>query len=167
MDYLKIPASPPLPAPPALASSLSDCHPSNESTLKTPLALCNWLRKTPRNRWPSTYRELQAIGLGAEVLDWLELVVALSDSIRWKEETVVATFLHCLSTDEFHQLLTRRGRMADPTRAIVQGLQGTPAGQPEIQTSGQVAPILAARILTALLGIKANRWPDCVFSLTT
>jgi Ca-activated chloride channel family protein len=145
----------------ALPISLSDCNPSYESTLKTPLALSNWLRKTPRNRWPRTYRELHATGLGAEVLDWLELVVALSDSIRWEEETVVTTFLHCLSTDEFHELLARRGRMADTARAIVQGLQWAPAGQPEVQTSGQVDSTLAVLILTALRGITAERWTDC------
>jgi Ca-activated chloride channel family protein len=167
LDYLDIPAflrravdGGPLSAP-------SPRLPTDEHPGRTPLALSNWLRKTPRNRWPRTYRELQATGLGAEVLDWLELVVALSDSIRWEEETVVTTFLHCLSTDEFHELLARRGRMADTARAIVQGLQWAPAGQPEVQTSGQVAPILAARILTALRGITADRWPDCVFSLTT
>jgi hypothetical protein len=54
--------------------------------------------------------------------------VAFNDSIRWEEETVVTTFLHCLSTDEFHQLLGRRGRIADVARAIVQGLQGALTG---------------------------------------
>ncbi|WP_295387329.1 VIT domain-containing protein [uncultured Thiodictyon sp.] len=140
----------------------ADAHPG-----RTPLALSNWLRKTPRNRWPRTYRELQAIGLAAEVLDWLELVVAFSDPGHWEEETVVTTFLHCLSSDEFHTLLARRGRIADTARAIVQGLQGALAGRPEVKTDGQVDPILAARILTALQGITADHWPDSIFSLTT
>jgi Ca-activated chloride channel homolog len=134
---------------------------------RTPLALSNWLRKTPRNRWPRTYRELTAIGLGAEVLDWLELVVAVSDPGHWEEETVVTTFLHCLSSDEVHTLLARRGRIDDTARAIVDGLQGTHVSQPEVQARVQVDPVLAAHILTALRGITAERWPDPVFSLTT
>ena len=174
LDYLEIPDLPACLADPASQRSFSVDRPSAGGALMTPLALSNWLRKTPRNRWPRTYRELQAIGLGAEVLDWLELVVAVSDAKRWEEDTVVTTFLHCLSTDELHKLLARRdkslarsGRMAATARAIVQGLQGAPAGQAEAQTSGQVDSILAARILTALRGISAERWPDPVFSLTT
>ena len=142
----------------------SDAHPG-----RTPLALSNWLRKTPRKRWPRTYRELAAISLGVEVLDWLELVVAVSDPGPWEEQTVVTTFLHCLFSDEFHTILARRGRIADIARAIVQGLHGAHVGQPEVQTSdqGQADPALAAHILTALRGITAERWPDPVFSLTT
>ena len=136
---------------------------------RAPLALSNWLRETPRNRWPRTYRELTAIGLGAEVLDWLELVVAVSDPGHWEEETVVTTFLHCLSSDEVHTLLARRGRIDDTARASVQGLHGARVGQPQAQTSdqGQTNPALAVHILTALRGITAERWPDAVFSLTT
>ena len=148
--------------PPAAGPGLPPgAHPG-----RTPLALSNWLRKTPRKRWPRTYRELSAISLGAEVLDWLELVVAVSDPGPWEEQTVVTTFLHCLSSDEFHTILARRGRIADIARAIVQGLHGALVGQPEAH-QGQADPTLAAHILTALRGITAERWPDSVFSLTT
>ncbi len=135
---------------------------------RTPLALARWLRQTPRTRWPRTYRELSAISLGAEVLDWLELVVAVSDPGPWAEETVVTTFLHCLSSDEFHTMLARRGRSADTARASVQGLHGVHVDQTEVQTSdqGRADPTLAAHILTALRGVTAERWPDSVFSLT-
>ncbi|WP_295455788.1 VIT domain-containing protein [uncultured Thiodictyon sp.] len=166
LDYLEIPESSPLPVDLAGAASLSVRRPVDEGPLVTPLALSNWLRKTPHAQWPRTYRELQAIGLGAEVLDWLELVVAFSDPKRWEEETVVTTFLHCLSSDEFHTLLARRG-LADAARAIVQGLQGALMGQSEVKTGGQVDPTLAARILTALQGVTADHWPESVFSLTT
>ncbi|WP_295608027.1 VIT domain-containing protein [uncultured Lamprocystis sp.] len=151
--------------PPAAGPALPPgAHPG-----RTPLALSNWLRKTPRNRWPRTYRELTAIGLGAEVLDWLELVVAVSDPGHWEEETVVTTFLHCLSSDEVHTLLARRGRIDDTARASVQGRHGARVSQPEAQTrdQGQTNPVLAAHILTALRGITAEHWPDAVFSLTT
>jgi Ca-activated chloride channel homolog len=158
LDYLDIPDSLP---------SVCFDQPSHEGPLITPLALSIWLRNTPRNRWPRTYRELQAISLAAEVLDWLELVVAIRDSGRWEEATVVTTFLHCLSSDEFHALLVPRGHIAETARAVVQGRQGALVGQPEVQTSSLVDPTLAARIRTALQGITADHWPDHVFSLTT
>ena len=140
----------------------ADAHPG-----RTPLALSNWLRKTPRGQWPRSYRELHTISLGTEVLEWLELVIAVGDPVRWEEETVVATFLHCLASDAFHRLLTQRGRIADTAGAIARGLQRAVAGPPEGQTSVQVDPTLAARIFKALQGTTAKRWADSVYTLTT
>jgi Ca-activated chloride channel homolog len=139
----------------------ADEHPG-----RTPLALSNWLRKTPRNRWPRTYQELQALGVGAEVLDWLELVIAVSDFGRWAEETVVATFLHCVASDEFHKRLAQPGGIADTVRGIVGHLQGAMVGQPRLGIDHQVDPHLVARIVTALRGTTADRWPDSVCGLT-
>jgi hypothetical protein len=139
----------------------ADGHPG-----PAPLALSNWLRETPHDQWPRTYQELQAIGLGAEVLDWLELVVAVSDMGPWSEETVVSTFLDCVASDEFHRLLTQPGRVTDTVRAVAQRLQGAVAGTPEPGVSHQVDPKLAACILGALQGTTADRWSDSVCALT-
>lgn len=135
----------------------TDEHPG-----RSPLALANWLRKTPRDQWPRTYQELQALGLGAEVLDWLELVIAVGDVGHWDEETVVVTFLHCLASDELHKRLAQSGGIADTVRSIVQRVHGTITGSPALETRQLIDPNLAARIFRSLRGTTADRWSDSV-----
>jgi Ca-activated chloride channel family protein len=140
---------------------------TDEQPGRTPLALSSWLRKTSRNQWPRTYQELQAIGLGPEVLDWLELVIAVSDDGPWAEETVVATFLHCVASDAFHKRLAQPGGIADTVRGIVQRFHGAFKGSPAPQPRHPIDPNLAARILGSLRGTRAERWPDHVYGVTT
>jgi Ca-activated chloride channel homolog len=164
LDYLDIPAflrrqcddSPPPASPRA---------PADEALGLTPLALSDWLRRTPQNRWPRTYAGLQALGLGLGVLDWLELVVAVGAAGRWEEEVVVATFLHCLARDALNAALHKPPGIRGSLAAVARRLRRPAAGGPEPLVDPVVDPELVERILSELQGIEAERWPDGVYAL--
>lgn len=166
LDYLDIPAflrrqadapqgPPPAPGP----------HIDQRLGL-TPLALSNWLRRTSHDRWPRTYEDLKEIGLSPAVLDWLELCAAVSATGRCEEETVVATFLHCLAADELYNPLSQHRRMTASPRALLECLREFAAGKPGAKPSPRVDPDLAERMLDVLQAATAEHWPDSVYALT-
>ena len=55
----------------------------------SPVGLVQWLCVNDRSEWPSTYALLRGVGVGSELVDWLELVVG--DGLA--EGEVVAAFL--------------------------------------------------------------------------
>jgi Ca-activated chloride channel homolog len=157
LDFLDIPAF--------LNRQQDDWMPPS-SRLRTPLALSDWVRRIPWPQWPRTYADLTAIGVGAAVLDWLELIIAVGDQRLWEEETVVATFLHCLGQNALNDALTDPEWIADSLQSIAQRLRESAAGQPDPRANPRVDPNLAQRMLSALQGITAENWPDGVYALT-
>jgi len=171
LDYLEIPetpsapygpvAPPPLPAPPSPSRAAA----ADEAPGLTPLALCTWLRRTPRARWPRTYADLRAIGLGTAVLEWLELVIAPGHRGSDAEGAVVAAFLHCLSQDALYEALAQSRGVSDGLVAIARDLRTPVAAAPTPGNGQQVDSALAERILAALQGVTAGCWPDMVYAL--
>lgn len=133
-----------------------------ESPGLTPRGLAAYLTRTAAARWPTTYAELRLIGLGAGVVDWLELVVAEGTSGEpWPEETVVATFLAVMASPDVRAALTDTLAWHGLATRCVQRLQ-------EFLARKSAAPVdarLADKLLAALDGMASNRWPDVVLAL--
>lgn len=130
----------------------------------TPLGLSEWLRITPVSEWPKTYTALRQIGLGAWVVDWLELVIATSDAGSLPEQTVVETFLFVMSQRGTHEALTNSHAILPTFKLIVQRLKGlciTSLGTDR----PSVDALLAEKIMTTLDGIVADAWTDEVFTM--
>lgn len=123
------------------------------------------MHRTPQARWPRTYADLSAIGLGTAVLEWLELVIAFGHSGSDSQAAVVAAFLHCLSRDALYEALAQSRGISDGLAAIARDLRTSVGGGPTPAIKPQVDIALAERILAALQGITAGRWPDVVYAL--
>ena len=44
-------------------------------TCLSPLGLVQWLCDNRHDEWPSTFAALRGVGIGSELVDWLELVL--------------------------------------------------------------------------------------------
>lgn len=55
----------------------------------SPLGLVQWLHVNDRGDWPTTFAGLRAIGIGQELVDWLELVVGAA----YQQQEVVSGFI--------------------------------------------------------------------------
>lgn len=120
----------------------------------TPLGLSEHLRKTHRQHWPQRYQEMQRIGVGVWVVDWLELVIGTHAGAAHDEASVVATFLHVMSQSSVHQVLSGHSKhsIGDALNAAV---------QPTKDIDVQVLHALA----TVLTSMSATAWPAEVFAL--
>lgn len=161
VDYLNMPASLPrsidsddrcLAAPPPPARS-------HRRQGRSPLDLCNWLRRTPYRRWPKTYDELRRIGLDDRIVEWLEQVIAGTEPNRWTEGQVVATFLGCLASDEVHNVLDQTNRFGDAIALAIGRLREAIAGTPKHKSRPSIDPDLATKILPVLESITSDQWP--------
>lgn len=129
----------------------------------TPLGLSEWLSITPMAEWPKTYTELRQIGLGAWVVDWLELTVASCDVGALPEQTVVEAFLYVMSQRDTQESLKKSLGLLQSFKAILKGLF---AGTPSVsQTS--VDARLVEEVMNALEGMTADMWPAQVYAMET
>lgn len=110
----------------------------------TPAGLAESLRINDRKLWPACYEELDTIGLGRQVIEWLEVFIAQGLDQR----TVVRAFLDEMAGMDF----TFRQTVASALRKRVQ--DGQPE-TPEIQ-------LLKERIAKGLMGVEAETWPPSV-----
>ena len=87
--------------------SVYDAQPAysefEEDAELTPQGLNEWLRKTPKRRWPKSYLELARIGLGVSVIDWLELSLAKQGGTLVSEAIVVTAFLYVMSQPDLFE----------------------------------------------------------------
>jgi Ca-activated chloride channel family protein len=97
------------------------------------------LRALPPAAAPRRYAELIALGLDPWLVEWLELVVAGG----LDEAGAVRSFVWIMS--QARAAASSSGRLALPAAATVDAA--------------------TRRVLAALDGVEADRWPDCVFSL--
>lgn len=121
----------------------------------TPLGVSEWLRLTPAVHWPTTYADLRQIGLGAAVLDWLELVLAPHGK-AYAEGAVVHAFICVMSLQATYDALAKSGTLRGAAQLSVLRTSDVPAGVDE----GLVQAMLAS-----LNGLATGAWPDRVFEL--
>ncbi|WLI87686.1 VIT domain-containing protein [Massilia sp. R2A-15] len=124
----------------------------------TPLGLHELLRAMPKPQWPRSYADLRGIGLGAAIVDWLELVMGAGQD----EPDVVAAFLFVMCADDIRTAL-RQPRMASVRKLITRLL--APSAAPA--EAGDAEAALAERIAESLADMTASDWPPCVFALET
>jgi len=134
----------------------------------TPLGLSQWLRVRPTSQWPTTYSALRKSGLGAWVVDWLELSVAGRDGACRDESAVVRAFVYLMSRRDTRESLEK-------TLGLLQSIQTTVAQIKQLIKGDQddasydfphVDAALVEIVRRALDGMTALDWPDDVFSMS-
>lgn len=129
----------------------------------TPLGLSEWLSITPVAEWPKTYTELRQIGLGAWVVDWLELTVAACDIRSLPEQAVVEAFLYVMSQRDTQESLKKSLGLLQSFKVILKSLfAGIPSAS---QTSLDAR--LVEEVMDALDGMTADTWPAQVYAMET
>lgn len=130
----------------------------------TPLGVSEWLRINPILLWPTTYDGLREMGLGAAVVDWLELEMAACARVAYPETTVVQAFLSLMSQREMHVALTQSEGLLGAIKSTVQRVRGALGGEQE-QPSAKPDAVLVQAMEAALQGMTARLWPQRIFSL--
>ena len=128
----------------------------------TPLGLSEWLKGRPVDEWPTTYQELRTIGLGSSVIDWLELTMASHK--KQSERRAVGTFVYVMSHPDIYDLLMKGLGMLQSFTGIAHWLKGLWAGKPKMDI-GKIDRTLAEKMMISLHGIRADAWPEQVFSM--
>ncbi|NDP62956.1 MAG: VWA domain-containing protein [Polaromonas sp.] len=115
----------------------------------TPAGVVEWLRINDASFWPKLYPDLQAMGLGICVCEWLEFVIGAEHD----EAEVVETFVSVML--EFDFTITQGLRRTIKTLASVI--------RPVHKSAENLGnEILAEFIRQGLLGIQPRKWPDPV-----
>ena len=105
--------------------------------------------------WPKRFADLQQIGLGSALSDWLELVFDAP------EEALVASFCYLMSREETHLVLQKSEAFhAALFSRLAAGLAGE---SPAVQAAVKLPLLETMRV--ALTGMTDCAWPDQVFSL--
>ena len=115
----------------------------------TPAGLDHWLSINNESLWPASYSDLENLGLGLAICEWLEF--ELGD--EHPEATVVSTFLMVLRAAGFDHV----GAIKSAVKAV-QGVISS-AGS-KSKGSANLKSDLALRIRTALQAATANSWPE-------
>lgn len=128
----------------------------------SPLGLCEWLRITPQSEWPKTYLDLRRIGLGALVVDWLELSVAARDAKTLPKQVVVHSFLYVMSQQDILDALAKSLGLLHVIKSVTQRIKGLFSGSaatalPSVDTH------LVEGIMADLEGMTAKTWPEAVY----
>ena len=130
----------------------------------TPLGVSEWLRINPKSEWPKSYSELQQIGLGAWIVDWLELSIAIQGDKSLAEQTVVTAFLSVMSQADLHESLSKSSGLINDCKITVQQLK-TMFTSEASEPLSNVDVHLVEKIMFALDGMTAEQWPDSVYAL--
>lgn len=130
----------------------------------TPLRVSEWLRTTPVSEWPTTYQGLRQMGLGAWLVDWLELSISTHGGSAHDEPTVVEAFLYLMSRRETRELMAKSEGLLSAFMFTVQRLRGLFASDPA-GYSASVDLTLVKVIVEALESMTASACPDRVLAL--
>ncbi len=130
----------------------------------TPLGLSEWLRTAPMSEWPKTYVELRQIGLGAGVVDWLELTMGMCDTQSLPEQNVVKAFLYVMSQRSIHESLTRSSELLQGLNLVAQGVKGSFATSLGVGRAN-VDTLLVEEMVASLDEMTGDTWPDCVYAM--
>ena len=121
----------------------------------SPLGFAEWLHSRQFSAWPKRFADLQQIGLGSALSDWLELVFDAP------EEALVASFCYLMSREETHLVLQKSEAFhAALFSRLAAGLAGE---SPAVQAAVKLPLLETMRV--ALTGMTDCAWPDQVFSL--
>ena len=118
---------------------------SPQSEGLTPAQFAEHLRSTPEPHWPATYQALLKVGLGLDVVEWLEFVVANGAD----EGSVVSAFVHWM-------------------RVNAQGVGGFgPLPSAVFVSRGEEKEFaqrdaISKKLSAVLTGMEAQRWPAAV-----
>jgi Ca-activated chloride channel family protein len=129
----------------------------------TPLGLSKWLRVTPPSEWPTTYRDLQKIGIGEEIIDWL-ISMVFRNGTQHADEKVIEAFLYLMSRQATHNTLAKSKGLYGSAKALALRLKGLFASEPATAPAS-VDRSLVEAMAVALNGMTAGAWPDQVLSL--
>ncbi|MEY3759318.1 MAG: hypothetical protein RIR39_809, partial [Pseudomonadota bacterium] len=162
MEYLDMPSMMRKGAP----ISVYDAQPSypvfEDNTELTPQGINEWLRKTPKRRWPKSYFGLVRIGLGAWIVDWLKLSLANQDGTRISESKVVAAFLYMMSQPDLFESPVELKPLAQRLKGAVLLLKRT--GKASHQSTA-INIDWVEQIMVSLEGMTADHWPDQVYDV--
>ena len=127
----------------------------------SPLGLAAWLQGQRKETWPQCFAELQRIGVGHALLDWLELVIGQpGEGQAWTEAEIVATFCYLMAGKKIRLAAQASsdfpGRF-DKLKALL--ASKAPDEFPEVRL-----PLLET-MCAALRDIRADAWPEQVFAL--
>ena len=111
----------------------------------TPAGFVEFLRITEEQRWPKTYHALRKIGLGIDVVEWLESVVGEGAD----EQVVVAEFVRWMRLNG--------GRLV----SFAQTPNSVKAAPEEASSPGALQ-VVNRRLGQALSAIGPRRWPEVV-----
>ena len=130
----------------------------------TPRGVNEWLRKTPKRRWPNSYLELARMGLGASVIDWLELSLANQEGTLVSEAIVVAAFLYVMSQPDLFELSVKSKGFAQRVMSVISQLKQVATDKSDLDFTGLDVE-LVDKILATLKEMTAEHWPDQVYTL--
>lgn len=125
----------------------------------TPLGLSQWLQDTPEPQWPTSYAELNVVGLGVWITDWLELGLTEIGGTALTEAQVVRVFLSLLAQPEVFQALSDARVIGDAFEQVLLRREGSSAA-----FAGQDNSLMQA-LLAGLQGLEAIDWPGQLFGL--
>lgn len=118
-----------------------------------PNDLAEKLRATPPAQWPASYDELRDFGVDAVVVDWL-VAIAAKDGQTNAEQEWVAAFVFVIS-----QVGNGLGRIFKRIHELF-GAAVEKSAPPNVDQR------LAEKLVAALAGITANRWPKQACTMT-
>ena len=130
----------------------------------TPFGVSEWLRITPASEWPTTYVGLRQMGLGAWVVDWLELSMATHAGTVRSESKVVEGFLYLMSMPETYDSLAKSVGLLGTFQAAVLRLRGVIAHPPIAKRASADVGLVEA-MAAELDGMRTSVWPDRVMAL--
>jgi len=130
----------------------------------TPFGMSDWLRIKPRTVWPKSYGELRQIGLGAGVVEWLELTMASHKGTPIPERTVVEAFTCLMSQQDIYDVLAKPLGLLHSFRDMAKRLKDLISGKDKADNT-PVDLRLVEEMLLALDGMTTEAWPDAVFAL--
>ena len=161
MDYLDMPSMMHTGIPLSLYDALPAFPQFENDTELTPLGIHEWLLKTPKRRWPKSYLVLAKIGLGAPVIDWLELSLASQEDTLDSEAIIVAAFLYVMSQPDLFGSTTEATGWSQHLKDAI--LQLKKVNTSKATTGIDVEQV--EHIMASLAGMTADHWPDRVYAL--
>lgn len=138
---------------------------SHHYTGLTPLGLNDWLSWNPSSDWPQSYQQLRRIGLGIQIIDWLELSFRDQYGTPLPECRIVEAFLFVMSNRKISKRLVKFLGLAKNLKKKVFGLKALFNNRTDNAPSG-VDMELLEKILMALEGMTGEQWPDQIYALT-
>ena len=128
----------------------------------SPLGVAQWLRDNGRGAWPTTFAGLRHIGVGQDLVDWLELVVG---AVYGEEEVtagfIVAVLENILARAGTSSISLPRAMLALPGEQSAHQLGGATGSRPFEETP------VSAHIRRDLLTSDIGQWNFEAFKAVT